>query len=77
MTTQDVAFASVSTLHRLLRRREISALELTRMTLASVERAGHTYRAVAELTADLAESEARAADVALRRGRGGPLCGIP
>lgn len=76
-TVHEFAFASVSELHRLLRRREVSALELARSALAQLDGAGRRYRAVAELTADTAERDARAADAALRAGRGGPLCGIP
>jgi aspartyl-tRNA(Asn)/glutamyl-tRNA(Gln) amidotransferase subunit A len=70
-------FASVATLSRLLRRREISALELARATLTSLDTAGRAYNAVAELTGERAEREARAADASLRSGRAGPLCGIP
>ena len=77
MIVPDLRFATVRTLGRLLRRREISSLELTRATLASLDDAGRRYHAVAELTPNLAEHQARAADAALRAGRGGPLCGIP
>jgi aspartyl-tRNA(Asn)/glutamyl-tRNA(Gln) amidotransferase subunit A len=77
LNVNELRFASIATLGRLLRRRELSALELTRATLTSLDTAGRSYNAVAELTRKLAEREARAADVSLRRGRAGPLCGIP
>jgi aspartyl-tRNA(Asn)/glutamyl-tRNA(Gln) amidotransferase subunit A len=77
VSVDELRFASIATLGRLLRRREISALELARATLASLDSAGRSYNAVAELTRELAERDARAADASLRRGRAGALCGIP
>jgi aspartyl-tRNA(Asn)/glutamyl-tRNA(Gln) amidotransferase subunit A len=77
MSLTELRFATIGTLGRLLRRREISALELARATLADLEGAGRTHHAVAEPTPDLAERQARGADAALRAGRGGALCGIP
>ena len=77
MNVSELRFASIATLGRLLRRREISALELARATLRDLGGLGRDYNAVAELTAAVAEREARAADVTLRSGRAGPLCGIP
>ena len=71
------AFVTARQLRALLRRREVSALELARDALARLDTAGRRLHAVAELTVDVAEREARAADRALRRGEGGPLCGIP
>jgi aspartyl-tRNA(Asn)/glutamyl-tRNA(Gln) amidotransferase subunit A len=73
----EIAFRTVTELGRLLRRRELSALELARATLAALDAVGRRYRAVAELTPDRADTEARAADRALRRGDTRPLCGIP
>lgn len=77
MSRDELRFATVPVLGRLLRRREISALELARDTLAALDGIGRAHNAVAELTPDLAEREARSADAALRRGPAGPLCGIP
>jgi aspartyl-tRNA(Asn)/glutamyl-tRNA(Gln) amidotransferase subunit A len=74
----DLAFQSIGQLSRLLRRREISSLELTRATLRGLDRAGRAYNAVAELTPDLAEREARRADRKLaRRGATSAVLGIP
>jgi aspartyl-tRNA(Asn)/glutamyl-tRNA(Gln) amidotransferase subunit A len=67
----------VPALRRLLKRRELSALELARATLAHLDSTGRALNAVAEITADTAETQARAADRSLRAGHGGPLCGIP
>jgi aspartyl-tRNA(Asn)/glutamyl-tRNA(Gln) amidotransferase subunit A len=77
VSVDELRFASIATLGRLLRRREISALELARATLASLDSAGRSYNAVAELTREQAERDARAADASLRRGRADALCGIP
>jgi aspartyl-tRNA(Asn)/glutamyl-tRNA(Gln) amidotransferase subunit A len=73
----SLAFATVRQLRALLKRREVSALELARDALARLDRDGRRLHAVAELTAETAERDARAADRALRRGTVGPLCGIP
>ncbi len=73
----EIAFVSIPSLRRLLRRREVSALDVARVTLGALERTGRTLGAVATLTPERAEREARAADRALRAGRAGPLCGIP
>jgi aspartyl-tRNA(Asn)/glutamyl-tRNA(Gln) amidotransferase subunit A len=75
---RDVAFEPATRLSRLLRRRAISSLELTRATLDALERIGPVYNAVAEITRRLAEKQARRADRALaRREAGLPLLGIP
>ncbi|OLC58524.1 MAG: hypothetical protein AUH85_00680 [Chloroflexi bacterium 13_1_40CM_4_68_4] len=74
----DHFFYDLPTLGRMLRRRAMSSLELTRSYLQRLERLGPTYNALAELTRDLAERDARRAD--RERGRGvdrGPLHGIP
>jgi aspartyl-tRNA(Asn)/glutamyl-tRNA(Gln) amidotransferase subunit A len=74
---KQIAFASISDLRRLLRRREVSALELAHATLRGLDTHGRRIGAVAWLTPETAEREARAADRALRDGRGSALCGIP
>src|SRR3989442_3679566 len=74
----DHFFYGLPALGRMLRRRAMSSLELTRSYLQRLERLGPTYNALAELTRDLAERDARRAD--RERGRGvyrGPLHGIP
>ncbi|HVR70064.1 MAG TPA: amidase [Vicinamibacteria bacterium] len=74
----DVVFASVRELGVLLRKREISSLELTRAYLDRLETIGPKLGAVATLTPELALAQARKADeeLANRRDRG-PLHGIP
>jgi aspartyl-tRNA(Asn)/glutamyl-tRNA(Gln) amidotransferase subunit A len=71
------AFATARQLRELLRRREVSALELARDALTRLDDTGRRLHAVAQLTPAAAERDARAADRELRRGTGGPLCGVP
>jgi len=74
----DVVFASVRELGSLLRKREISSLELTRAYLDRLETIGPKLGAVATLTRELALAQARKADEDLANGRDrGPLLGIP
>lgn len=74
----DLSFAGIAELRRLLRRRKLSSLELTRAVLERLGSFGPRYNALAELTPDLAESQARRADRELRTGVDrGPLHGIP
>jgi aspartyl-tRNA(Asn)/glutamyl-tRNA(Gln) amidotransferase subunit A len=74
----DVSFASLRALGALLRKREVSSLELTRAYLHRLETIGPKLGAVATLTADLALAQARLADEELAKGRDrGPLHGIP
>jgi aspartyl-tRNA(Asn)/glutamyl-tRNA(Gln) amidotransferase subunit A len=73
-----LAFASVRELGRLLRRREVSAVELAEASLERLERLGPRLNAVVTLTRTLALDQARHADAELRNGRDrGPLHGIP
>jgi aspartyl-tRNA(Asn)/glutamyl-tRNA(Gln) amidotransferase subunit A len=74
----ELAFAGVAALGRLLRERRVSAVELTELFLARLERLGPAYNAIAALAAERARREARRADEALRRGTAkGALAGIP
>ena len=59
-----------------LRRRELSALELTEAHLSAIERARALNAFVLE-TPDRAREMARAADARLAKGAGGPLEGMP
>ena len=61
----------------LLRRREISAVDLARECLAQIERREPTTQAYLTVTADLALEQARDADRRLAAGEAGPLLGIP
>lgn len=70
--------SSLSALGEALRRRDVSPLELTRASLARLERFGPRLNALASLTAERALAEARRATDELERGRDrGPLHGIP
>ncbi|HET7767947.1 MAG TPA: amidase, partial [Chloroflexota bacterium] len=74
----DLAFAGVAELGRLLKRRKVSSYELTELYLSRLGQIGPEYNAVAALTAERAHREARRADERLKRGDGrGPLDGIP
>ncbi len=55
-------FSSISELGRALRRKAVSSVELTGMYLARLKKLGVEHRAIAELTEDLALSQAMAAD---------------
>ncbi|MGH9363264.1 MAG: amidase family protein, partial [Thermoanaerobaculia bacterium] len=71
-------FATAVELGRRLRRREISSVELTRLFLDRLGALGPRYNALAELTPDLALTQARRADRLLRRGdAASPLLGVP
>jgi aspartyl-tRNA(Asn)/glutamyl-tRNA(Gln) amidotransferase subunit A len=75
--TEDL-LRSVAELAPLIRRREISAVELTEAYLERMGRMGPRYKAVATETAELARRQARTADDEIRHGRyRGPLHGVP
>ncbi len=74
----DTFFANLPELARLLGRRQFSSLELTRAFLDRLAALGPRYNALAELTRELAESQARRADRERSRGVDrGRLHGIP
>jgi aspartyl-tRNA(Asn)/glutamyl-tRNA(Gln) amidotransferase subunit A len=74
----DILYASISELGRLLRTRKISAVELTKACLERLETLGPKYNALATLTRELAEQQARESDDRLKRKQPrGPLEGIP
>jgi len=75
---EEVAFWPVTLLSELVRSRQVSSEELTRMYLDRLERHGPRLEAVITLTDDLALEQARRADHEIRHGRWrGPLHGIP
>jgi Asp-tRNA(Asn)/Glu-tRNA(Gln) amidotransferase A subunit family amidase len=75
---EDLVFAPVSVLARLIQSHEVSSLELTELYLQRLERYDPALRCVVTLTADLAYEQARRADAELAAGRyRGPLHGIP
>ena len=73
-----VAFLPLTELGGLLRRGDVTSVELTRMYLRRLEQHDPRLRCVITLTADRALRQARRADDELRRGVDrGPLHGIP
>ena len=74
----DLAFASIAELGRLLRQKKTSATELAKYSLDRLERLGPQLNAVVTLTRERALAEAAQADAEIRQGkRRGPLHGIP
>ncbi len=74
----DTRFATVAELATLLRKRKVSALELTTALLADLESEAPRYNALAALMPERALREARAADKVLARGAPkSSLVGIP
>jgi len=78
VTEDDVAFADLAALQRLLTKKRLSSLELTDLFLARLERYGGAYGAVVTLMPERARKEARRADRERAAGKvRGPLHGIP
>ena len=77
-SVDDLAFLPVTTLSTLVRKREVSSTELTRMYLARLKKHGPALNCVVTLTEDLALGQAAQADKEIKAGRyRGPLHGIP
>ncbi len=75
---EDLAFASVSTLARLIKSRKITSMQLTKMYLERLKKYGPLLECVVTLTEDLAWRQARRADEEMAVGQyRGPLHGIP
>jgi Asp-tRNA(Asn)/Glu-tRNA(Gln) amidotransferase A subunit family amidase len=75
---EQLAFRSVTELADLIRRRQVTSTQLTRMYLARIKRYDPVLKAVITLTEDRALRQAAAADAEIARGRyRGPLHGIP
>ena len=78
MADDELYFATATELARLLRAKEVSSVELTRLFLARLENLGLQYNALAELTPDLALAQARRADRAIHSGKAlSALHGVP
>src|SRR4030081_643818 len=78
MTHDDLAFADVVELQRLLNAKHVSSVELTELYLKRLETYGPVYNAVVTILHDRARREAKRADSERARGRvRGPLHGIP
>lgn len=75
---EDLAFASISELAGLLRRRAVTSLELVDLCLARLSRLDPVLVCVVNLTPDRARDAARRADEEIAAGKWrGPLHGIP
>jgi Asp-tRNA(Asn)/Glu-tRNA(Gln) amidotransferase A subunit family amidase len=75
---EELAFAPVTTLGALVRGREVTSVELTRMYLERLKRYDPRLHCVVTLTEDLALAQAAEADREIANGRyRGPLHGIP
>jgi Asp-tRNA(Asn)/Glu-tRNA(Gln) amidotransferase A subunit family amidase len=75
---EDLAFATVSELRWLIRRRKITSIDLTKMYLARLKRYDPTLHFVITLTEDRALAQAKKADEEIAAGKyRGPLHGIP
>jgi aspartyl-tRNA(Asn)/glutamyl-tRNA(Gln) amidotransferase subunit A len=78
MATDDPAFASASDLARMIRSRQLSALEVTRAALAQAERVQGALNCFVTICAERALEDAAAADRTLvAGGEPGPLHGVP
>ena len=74
----DLAFESATALADLVRRRQVSSVELTRLYIDRIERYDGDLNAVPVRTFERALADAEAADAAIARGDDpGPLHGLP
>ncbi len=75
---EDLAFYSVGQLAELIRTRNVTSEQLTRMYLERLKKYGRKLECVITLTEDLALKQAKRADAEIARGKyRGPLHGIP
>jgi aspartyl-tRNA(Asn)/glutamyl-tRNA(Gln) amidotransferase subunit A len=78
VNADDVAFAGIAELQRLLAGKKLSSLELTDLYLERLETYGPVYNGVVTILHERARREAKRADAERARGRlRGPLHGIP
>jgi amidase len=78
MPDTDLCFLPAVELARLIRAKQLSAVELLEAHLAQIERVNPRVNAIITLVAEQAITQARVADAALARGdAGGPLHGLP
>jgi len=74
----ELVFLSIERTARLLRKKEISPVELVEMALSRIERLNPRINAFITVVADRARKQARLAEKKIREGRTpNPLCGIP
>lgn len=77
-TTEELVYASATTLARRIRRLEVSSEEVVRAHLERIERVNPRLNAIVQLAEAEALEGARQADAALARGQpAGPLHGVP
>jgi Asp-tRNA(Asn)/Glu-tRNA(Gln) amidotransferase A subunit family amidase len=77
-TDEDLAFLPVAHLARLMEKREIKSLDLTKLYLARLKKYDPVLHCVVTLTEDLALRQAAQADAEIASGKyRGPLHGIP
>src|SRR5262245_36904028 len=75
---EDVAFLSVTQLAALIRTRQISSVELTKLYIGRLRKYDPVLKCVVTFTEDLALAQAKKADNEIAAGRyRGPLHGIP
>ncbi len=75
---EDIAFEPVTVLSELIRTKQVTSVELTRMYLDRLKRHDPTLHCVITLTEDRALRQAQQADAEIARGHyRGPLHGIP
>jgi len=77
-SVEDLAFSTVTQLAELVRTKQVSPVELTKMYLARLKKYGPSLLCVVTLTEELALKQAEEAEREIRRGKyRGPLHGIP
>src|SRR5215467_5902336 len=77
-SVEDLAFSTVTQLAELVRTKQVSPVELTKMYLGRLKKYGPALLCVVTLTEELALKQAEEAEREIRRGKyRGPLHGIP
>ena len=77
-TDEDLAFLPVTDLAALVRTRQVTSMELTKLALARLKRFDPLLKCVVSLTEDVAHAQSEQADREIAAGRyRGPLHGIP
>ncbi len=78
MSTADLCLQPATTIARLIREREVSAVEVLEAHLARIEAINSLVNAIVTLDIEGAHARARAIDAALKQGDDpGPLAGLP
>src|SRR5439155_1997355 len=78
MTSSDLAYTSAAELARMIRAKQVSAVEIARATLARAEKVQAACNCFITLCGEQALADAAAADAAIARGADlGPLHGVP